>query len=72
MSSNLNEYKILDINGDFENLHTISDSFFIFWKGGIKPQKWDIRKYSTSKKDMLGEIITHDVKSGKCCKNKLR
>lgn len=65
LSSDISQYKLLDINGDFENLHTINDSFSVFWKGGIKPQRWDIRKHSSSKKDMLGEIETEDIKSGK-------
>lgn len=60
----ISEYKLLDINGDFEELHTISDSFATFWKEGEKPQKWDIRRHTSSKKDMLGEIVTDDVKSG--------
>ena len=41
LSSNSNEYKMLDINGDFEDLHTRSDSFSAFWKDGIKPEKWN-------------------------------
>lgn len=61
---NMSEYKLLDINGDFEDLHVINDSFAGFWKDGIKPQKWDIRRHTSSKNDMLGEIITDDVKSG--------
>lgn len=63
-SLDISEYKLLDINGDFEKVHTINDSFASFWKDGIKPEKWDIRKHSSSKKDMLGEIVTDDVKSG--------
>ncbi|RDY29387.1 hypothetical protein CHL78_001430 [Romboutsia weinsteinii] len=63
-SSENSEYKLLDLNGDFEELHTITDSFASFWKDGTKPQKWDIRKHSSSTNDMLGEIITEDVKSG--------
>lgn len=60
----ISQYKLLDINGDFENIHTINDTFASFWKDGTKPEKWDIRKHSSSKKDMLGEIVTEDVKSG--------
>ncbi|MGL5868103.1 polysaccharide lyase family 8 super-sandwich domain-containing protein [Clostridium chrysemydis] len=57
----VNDY--IDINGDFENTHVITDSFKDFWKDSIKPQKWDLRHHTSAPNRPLGEVIKTDVTS---------